>query len=411
MTDDSHFFNSELQPAANAHLPLASFRLKNFKAVRDSGLIEFSPLTVLIGNNGSGKSSLIEGLQTYQRIVTDGLDKAMQLWRGFEHIRHAAAAPRNTAGKLIEFEVHSFAKVHQCHTVRVNASADADEVFIFEETLSIDDKNYLSRNKAGEIFDADGKWTGGNLIFPLTLIPLAPLTLNSDQALLTTLRYDSAAYQSAYIAIENWQFLRFNADSMGEPRRQQRARRHIRLATNGLNIAEYLLDILRRDPDAFAGILETLQYALPYAKDLQPTLVSELERAVYLQMSEQDYQIPGWLLSTGTLRLLALLALFRHPQPPPLILIEEIENGLDPRMIHLLVEELRSLVESGRTQVIATTHSPYLLDLLALPQIVLVERQQGQPEFSRPADEASLRDWARDFGPGALYTMDKLGRG
>ena len=59
-------------------LALKSFRLKNFKAVRDSGVVHFTPLTVLIGDNGSGKSSLIEGLQTYQRIVTDGLDDAMQ---------------------------------------------------------------------------------------------------------------------------------------------------------------------------------------------------------------------------------------------------------------------------------------------------------------------------------------------
>ena len=72
-------------------LALKSFRLQNFKAIRDSGVVKFTPLTVLIGDNGSGKSSLIEGLQTYQRIVTDGLDAAMGMWRGFEFIRNAEA--------------------------------------------------------------------------------------------------------------------------------------------------------------------------------------------------------------------------------------------------------------------------------------------------------------------------------
>src|SRR5580765_7661401 len=71
-------------------LRLKSFRLKNFKAVRDSGEIEFTPLTVFIGNNGSGKSSIVEGLQTYQDIVTQGLDAAMNRWRGFEYIRNGA---------------------------------------------------------------------------------------------------------------------------------------------------------------------------------------------------------------------------------------------------------------------------------------------------------------------------------
>lgn len=61
---------------------LQSFRLKNFKAVRDSNVISLLPLTVFIGNNGSGKSSIVEGLETFQAIVEDGLDKAMQHWRG-----------------------------------------------------------------------------------------------------------------------------------------------------------------------------------------------------------------------------------------------------------------------------------------------------------------------------------------
>jgi predicted ATPase len=85
--------------------------------------------------------------------------------------------------------------------------------------------------------------------------------------------------------------------------------------------------------------------------------------------------------------------------------IEEIENGLDPRTLHLLVEEIRTLVESGRSQVIVTTHSPYLLDLLDLSHIVMVERINGQPTFTRPGNETALRKWAKDFSPGRLYTM------
>jgi len=66
-------------------LAIKSFRVKNFKAILDSGTVEFSPLTVLIGNNGSGKSSFIEGLETYQIIIKQG---SMNRWRGFEHVRN-----------------------------------------------------------------------------------------------------------------------------------------------------------------------------------------------------------------------------------------------------------------------------------------------------------------------------------
>ncbi len=139
----------------------------------------------------------------------------------------------------------------------------------------------------------------------------------------------------------------------------------MRLARDGSNIADFLLDLRRQDQNAFDGIVETMAYVLPYAKDIQPSLTSsEIERKTWLQMTEADFKVPGWMLSTGTLRLLALLALLRHPKPPPLIVIEEIENGLDPRSIHLLVEEIRNAVLNRTTQIILTTHSPYLLDLL-----------------------------------------------
>jgi AAA15 family ATPase/GTPase len=59
---------------------LSSFCLKNFKAVQNSKSIRFTPLTVFIGNNGSGKSSIVEAMETFQSIVLKGLDEAMASW-------------------------------------------------------------------------------------------------------------------------------------------------------------------------------------------------------------------------------------------------------------------------------------------------------------------------------------------
>ena len=75
----------------NKPLALRSARIKNFKAIRDSGEIMLAPLTVFIGGNGSGKSSFIEALLTYQLLVESGLDAAMNRWRGFENIRNKPA--------------------------------------------------------------------------------------------------------------------------------------------------------------------------------------------------------------------------------------------------------------------------------------------------------------------------------
>ncbi len=169
------------------------------------------------------------------------------------------------------------------------------------------------------------------------------------------------------------------------------------------------MEIRSQNLEVFEGILDALRYVLPFARDLQPTLTSELERAYHLKLREEAYEVPGWLLSTGLLRVVALLAVLRHPQPPPLLVVEEVENGLDPRTLHLLVEEIRATIASGTTQVILTTHSPYLLDLLDLSQIVVVEREAGQPIFRRP-DSEQLADWTKSFSPGRLYTAGRLTR-
>jgi predicted ATPase len=126
-------------------------------------------------------------------------------------------------------------------------------------------------------------------------------------------------------------------------------------------------------------------------------------------LSEAGIEEPlgGWLLSQGTLRIVALLAVLRHPRPFSVVFIEELENGLDPRAIHLIVEEIHTFIEAGG-QVVATTHSPYLLDLLDLSQIIVVERSpSGAPTFKRPSLR-KLKAWSEKFAPGRLYTMGNL---
>ncbi len=69
---------------------LSSFCLRNFKAIQNSKSIRFTPLTVFIGNNGSGKSNIVEAMEAFQSIVLKGLDEAMASWYGFEYILNKA---------------------------------------------------------------------------------------------------------------------------------------------------------------------------------------------------------------------------------------------------------------------------------------------------------------------------------
>ena len=405
-------------------LALKSFRLKNFKAIKNSGVVKFTPLTVLIGDNGSGKSSLVEGLQTYQRIVTDGLDEAMNDWLGFEYIRHGATPSSDNVGgdraenhvNHIEFRVdHHICTFNSTrlertfrslsHKLSITSNFDGSAVFVFEELLKLGGQITAIRNSEGEVLDGNGNRIEGGFTLQLALPGMIdPERIPRGRSFIR----DLALNYHAKDWVAGWQFLSLNPYTMRFPLSQRRSRRSFRLKSDGSNIAEYLDDILQNYPEVFDAVLEAVQYVLPYMRGLKPALTGALGRRMHLEMTEEDFKVMGWLLSTGTLRVLALLAVFRHPEPPPLIVIEEIENGLDPRTIHLIVDEIKDLVESGRSQVIATTHSPYLLDLLPLSSIVLVERVDGEPTFSRPAGKEELEGWSRRFSPGRLYTMGAL---
>lgn len=366
-------------------MSLNSVRVKNFKAIVNSDLVKLGPLTVFVGNNGSGKSSLIEAMETWQAIVLHGLDAAMGRWLGIEHVRNAKKRAKERVGEALN-PIEFLARI-----------ALPDEGLVRVETKINNDPASNSVYIAGESVRRRGQpeWTredgppepGGRSMFTVPAEPVADVAF----------------------AIQDWQFLMLQPEFMGLPQPQQRTRGGVRLRKDGANIADYLLEIRKLAPEVFEGIVDALKYVLPYARDLQPSITSELERKAYLQLSEANFKLPGWMLSTGTLRVLALLAVLRHPNPPALIVIEEIENGLDPRSIHLLVEEIRTAVLGGITQVVLTTHSPYLLDLLTLEQIVLVVRDaEGHPRFHRPVDSESLQRWSREFAPGRLYTMGKL---
>jgi AAA15 family ATPase/GTPase len=69
---------------------VSTFKGQNIATVRDSKAIRLTPLTVFIGNNGSGKSNIIEALETYKTIIETNLDTAMRPWRGFEYVRNQA---------------------------------------------------------------------------------------------------------------------------------------------------------------------------------------------------------------------------------------------------------------------------------------------------------------------------------
>ena len=119
-------------------------------------------------------------------------------------------------------------------------------------------------------------------------------------------------------------------------------------------------------------------------------------------------EIPATRLSDGTLRYLCLLAILLHPDPPPLIAIEEPELGLHPDIIPQLAKLL--VAASERTQLVVTTHSDVLVDALtSQPESVIVcEKVDGESQFRR-LDADQLKEWLEKYTLGQLWSMGEIG--
>ncbi|MBM4345264.1 MAG: AAA family ATPase [Deltaproteobacteria bacterium] len=366
---------------------LRSFRVKNFKAIADSGTVALGKITVFVGYNGSGKSSLVEALETYQQTLLHGHQQALQRWGGFGHACNKHAVADDRVRRRIEFSATFGAKTGATirHEIAIGTDASGRILDMPVERIA------LPRNVVVDRSQIAASYRGGE-----------------DRSWFFDLPND---HRDTLRQVWDWQFLSMHADAMGHPTPAHQLPTRVRLRRDGLNIAEFLRDIYGLDQNAFDGIVDVMGYVLPYAKALATRVSADGLPQTMLELAEKQFTVPGWMLSTGTVRLLALLALLRHPSPPPLIIIEELENGLDPRCVHLLVDEIRNATEGGQTQVVVTTHSPYLLDLFHVSHLVLVERREdGGARFRRPADSLAVQQWAKTYTPGQLYTMSVLER-
>ena len=118
--------------------------------------------------------------------------------------------------------------------------------------------------------------------------------------------------------------------------------------------------------------------------------------------------VPATHLSDGTLRYLCLLTILCHPNPPPLICIEEPELGMHPDIIPTIAEML--VEASTRTQLIVTTHSDTLIDALNdTPESVVVCEKDENGTSMKRLDKKELAKWLEKYTLGQLWREGEIG--
>ncbi|MBI2496983.1 MAG: ATP-binding protein, partial [Opitutae bacterium] len=118
----------------------------------------------------------------------------------------------------------------------------------------------------------------------------------------------------------------------------------------------------------------------------------------------------------GTLHLLAMLCLAHDPHPPGIVCLEEADRGMHPRLLREVRDAGYRLShplagERAPVQVIATTHSPYLLDLFRdhPEEIIMAHKRGNVATFERLAERADLLELMKETNLGDLWYSGILG--
>ncbi len=124
-----------------------------------------------------------------------------------------------------------------------------------------------------------------------------------------------------------------------------------------------------------------------------------------------DYEgapdIPAHLASDGTILVLGLLAGLLGPSQPNLILVDDLELGLHPKAQRKLIPLLRTILsENQDLQIIATTHSPYVVDELEPKEVRITwAGEDGVTQCARLDSHPEFERWKDEMWPGEFWSL------
>jgi len=176
---------------------------------------------------------------------------------------------------------------------------------------------------------------------------------------------------------------------------------------DGSNLPLVVRELQDKSDQQYRSWLNHLQTVLPDLIELEAIERPEDRRLYLLATYASGLKIPSWLISDGTLRLLALTLLAYLPPADPVYLIEEPENGVHPRAMEAVFQSLSS-VYAG--QVLLATHSPLILGLAKPEQILCFARTpSGATDIVSGRAHPALAEWKGQVNLGILYASGVLG--
>ncbi|MDA3816452.1 MAG: AAA family ATPase [Prolixibacteraceae bacterium] len=345
--------------------------ISGYKSIK-SERIDLTPINLLIGANGSGKSNFISFFDLLNRLYNKNLNEYIALTGGENKILHKGQKVTDTISFKVEFE-------NGINGYSATLKLGADGFIVTEEHL---------------ILNGDPGWDIGR---------------SSREARIKTTDNSRAPYVIKYL--DGFRKYHFHDTSDKSP---FTIPSHIEndiyyLYSNGANLAAFLYDIKEEEKVVYNKIVKTIQSIAPYFSDFY--FIPNNESFVKLQWkdkySDTVYGVND--LSDGTIRFIALTVLFMQPNLPDTIIIDEPELGLHPSAIAKLAGMIKSVSAKG-CQVIIATQSTDLISHFSPDSIITVDQIDGCSKFKR-LNENKLQAWLEDYTINDLWKRNIITTG
>lgn len=336
--------------------------INGYKSI-NSTRIDFEPINILIGANGSGKSNFISFFDFLNRAYNRKLNDYIALNGGDNKFLHNGKKVTNTISFRIEFN-------NGVNGYSAKLKSGTDGFVFIEERL---------------IYKSD---SGVNI------------SRSDTEARIKTTDNYRAKYVIKYL--NGFRKYHFHDTSATSPFTQlSNIENDIYfLYEDGKNLASFLFNIQKDHKIVYNRIIKTIQSIAPYFSDFyfKPNSENLLRLLWTDRYSDIIYGASDF--SDGTLRFIALTVLFLQPVLPDTIIIDEPELGLHPSAIAKLAGMIKSVSEK-KCQVIIATQSTELISHFQPNDIITVDQIDGSSYFKRLNNE-SLKKWLDD------YTIDDL---
>jgi predicted ATPase len=383
---------------------LERIHIENFKCLQNI-TVELGDFTILIGPNDSGKSSFLQVIGLFGKIVQQSYPV---LFQG-DHSLSNLVWRKDPARKIV-FEVAGMASGLR-FDYRLELPVDQRQPL---ESLEWDGKKLFWTEEASAQQAQFPNYPPGTAILNIATGQGKQAQPVSGGALYLPqfVQQNQGPYRAIADALSSNLEYQFKLDQLPGISTPQPG---IVLDRSGANLAA-VLDVMQNSPDrsAFQAIERSLHEAIPTLRGIVLPPAPQQSGAKALEFiltgnGETPVTIPGSLASGGALLLTAYLTL-AHTRTTSLLLFEEPENGLHPSRLQLVLNTLRKMsrgeVGNRKRQIILTTHNPLLLNYASPDEVRVFVRHPNQGTRVFPmAKVPDIDRLLKEFALGELWYL------